>query len=132
MSLSFYNPFDLDNFSDFPPRPLQLKGFNIGPVHRWDETSDHSARLSIDVPGVKAQDMKVEVVDNSLRVSGERKDAGSESKFSKMFTIDPSLFDVSKIKANLDNGVLTLTMPKHAKEEPRAHTIAITEGTDTQ
>ena len=83
--------------------------------HHLYETED-AVTLTVDVPGVLAKDLQVQVEDNVLRVSGERKTAGSESKFVRSFSIDPQNVDVDNIKANLDCGVLTLTAPKRSKQ----------------
>jgi HSP20 family molecular chaperone IbpA len=88
------------------------------------ETGD-SVELSLDVPGVKAQDLKVQVEDGVLRVSGERKTAGCQSKFDRSFAVDSNAVNISAVKANLDAGVLTLTVPKREKAAPKS--IAITE-----
>jgi Hsp20/alpha crystallin family len=50
-----------------------------------------------------------------LHVSGERKTAGTESKFVRSFSIDPNTVDFDNMKANLEYGVLTLTAPKRVK-----------------
>jgi HSP20 family molecular chaperone IbpA len=54
----------------------------------------------------------------------------SESRFDKRFTIGDDI-DVSKITANLENGVLTVTAPKKEKKEPETVKIPITMGTPT-
>ena len=55
----------------------------------------------MDVPGIKkAKDLQVQVEDNIVRVSGDRKIAGSESKIIRSFSIDPTTVDVDNIKAN--------------------------------
>jgi HSP20 family molecular chaperone IbpA len=82
--------------------------------HHLHETED-SVTLSIDVPGVKSNDLHIHCDDNVIRVSGERKTAGSESKFVRSFAMDPKNVDVDHLKANLDCGVLTLTVPKRSK-----------------
>eukprot|EP00980_Cylindrotheca_fusiformis_P025206 scaffold13271_cov110-Cylindrotheca_fusiformis.AAC.9 len=97
---------------------------------------EKSYSFSVDVPGVKAEDMKMELVDKNqaLHLSGHRKfkngDTVKETKFERRFTIDSDV-DVEKINADLSNGVLTITAPKKKpaeleKESPRL--IAINEG----
>jgi HSP20 family protein len=79
--------------------------------HHLYET-DEAVTLSVDVPGIKAKDLQVQVEDIIVRVSGHRKIAGSESKIIRSFSIDPKIVDVDNIKGNLDSGVLTSTVPK--------------------
>ncbi len=76
-----------------PTAPLQSR-------HHLYETYE-AVTLSVDVPGIKkAKDLQVQVEDNIVRVSGDRKIAGSESKIIRSFSIDPTTVDVDNIKAN--------------------------------
>ena len=101
------NFFGLGNSSALPLSSTQ--------THHHVYETEEAVTLSVDVPGVTAKDLQIQVDDNVLRVTGERKTAGSESKFIRSFTIDPKTVDVENIKANLDCGVLTLTAPKRIK-----------------
>ncbi|GKY90850.1 hypothetical protein MPSEU_000057800 [Mayamaea pseudoterrestris] len=89
--------------------------------------------ISVDVPGVKASDLKVELQNDNrvLRVHGGRKvtKAGTttETRFDKSFTIGDNV-DVDKISAKLENGVLELTAPKLEEERPKTRTIQVSEG----
>ena len=84
--------------------------------------SDHGDKveLSIDVPGIKASNLKVAVEDGVLTISGTRDD----TSFSRQFQLDRTV-DVAKLAANLADGVLTITAPKI--EEPAPIQITITE-----
>jgi HSP20 family protein len=88
--------------------------------------SDSEIKISIDVPGVKAQDVQVLLENDGkvLTVTSHREthDAGdggevssssssSSSKFSQSFALDPTV-DIDKFKANLEDGVLHITAPK--------------------
>ena len=59
--------------------------------------------------------MQVQSEDSAIRVSGERKTAGSESTFLRSFSIDPETVDVENVQANLEFGVLTSTAPMRNK-----------------
>jgi HSP20 family molecular chaperone IbpA len=83
--------------------------------HHYLYETDDAVTLSIDIPGVKSSDLHIHCDDNVIHVSGERKTAGSESKFTRTFAMDPKNVDVDNLKANLDCGVLTLTVPKRSK-----------------
>jgi HSP20 family protein len=97
--------------------------------------ADGKYMISVDVPGVKAADISVQVEDEGkiLHISGGRhvvKDDGKTThtmKFSKRFTIG-SHMDIDKLSANLADGVLTLTAPVKEKVKIPVQTIAITEG----
>lgn len=105
----------------------------------WKETPDAHV-ISVDLPGVRREDVKVEVEENSrvLRVSGERRaDEEKEGdrwhraeraagRFWRRFRM-PAGADVDRVSARLENGVLTVTVPKvagHRGREPRVISIA--------
>jgi HSP20 family molecular chaperone IbpA len=101
------------------PAPASWPQANFEDLKNPEQLSQHiretgdSVELSLDVPGVKAQDLKVqEVEDGVLRVSGERNTAGRQSKFDRSFAVDSNAVNISAAKANLDAGVLTLSVPK--------------------
>jgi len=77
-------------------------------------------QIAMDVPGVKMEDVNVSLEDGGqyLTIRGSRQ-AKSESssyssEFSQSFSLDP-VVDVTKIQANLMDGVLTITAPKDVK-----------------
>ncbi|GKY99306.1 hypothetical protein MPSEU_000885700 [Mayamaea pseudoterrestris] len=86
--------------------------------------------ISFDVPGVKIQDVKLQVKDSVLHVTAERK-AGETTiaKFSQHFALDESLIDSDKLSARLTDGVLTISAPK--KEEPAPQVISVTSSEPT-
>ena len=92
---------------------------------------DTKYQIAVDVPGVKAADMNVELEHGGhvLQLSGSRKllkgETVNEAKFDKRFTIGDNI-DTSKLSANLADGVLVVTAPKK-KEEEKTFKIAITE-----
>ena len=93
------------------------------------ETPTH-IQLALDVPGVKLEDIKAELVNGGrvLHLSGSRKvRAGcsfEEAKFDKRFSLGKDV-DASELTAHLADGVLTLTAPK---SEPKTQEISIVQG----
>jgi HSP20 family protein len=79
-----------------------------------NETKD-MVRYDFDVPGVKAADIEVKVIDDVLIISGFRdvaKDNVSyQSKFMQRFRLDTNV-DTNQIKAQLKDGVLSVTAIK--------------------
>ena len=92
--------------------------------------TDKSYEMSLIAPGLKKEDLKLNVNDELLTVSYEQKqEQNDENKeqgwlrkeyrmqsFSRSFTLDDSV-DVNKITASYDNGILHLSLPK--KENAR-------------
>ncbi len=99
---------------------------------------DFEKEVSIDVeiPGIPKEDIKVEVKNGLLTVSGERKQerktetpGGSRverhyGKFERSFLL-PDTVNEEKIKAGYSNGVLTLTLPKTEKAVPREVAVEV-------
>jgi len=75
------------------------------------KNDENGFRLSIDIPGVKQEDINIKIDERSLHVSGFRKVHGHNSNFEKIFTL-PRRVNVEKLQANLSNGVLLITAPK--------------------
>lgn len=84
--------------------------------------------VDVDLPGVKKEDIKIDLKENVLTVSGERhfKEEVSEKgyirvetrfgKFERAFTL-PENVDVENIEASAENGVLEVVIPKLAEKE---------------
>lgn len=94
------------------------------------ETDEHYM-MSIDLPGMKKDDIKIEVRDKMLTVSGERKRELNPEKsyrfqryertygfFKRSFTLPDSIL-TDQIEARYENGVLELYLPKVAAAQPR-------------
>lgn len=100
-----------------------------------DETGTHYL-MSFDLPGIRKEDLKIEVRDNQLMVSGMRKHEMKEEQanrlsmerftgsFMRSFTL-PSSVDPNRIEANYENGVLHVAIPK--TEAMKGRTIQIKE-----
>jgi len=86
---------------------------------------EKSVTLSLDLPGVKISDIKILIVDkNTLLVSAERKSGDKViTNHSEQFFIDDRRFDTSNISAQLEDGVLTITIPTKAPRQAALVTI---------
>jgi HSP20 family molecular chaperone IbpA len=91
--------------------------------------SENRVQLSLDLPGVKASDLRVNVDNQVLTISGNRTFArGNQTSsvgFSRQFALDVTV-DTSNLTANLADGVLTVSAPKVAKPGPI--NVTVTEG----
>ncbi|XP_004505086.1 18.5 kDa class I heat shock protein-like [Cicer arietinum] len=89
----------------------------------WKETPEAHV-FKADVPGLKQEEVKVEVEDGRvLQIRGERSverqemnDANhrverSSGKFMRSFTL-PANCKMDQVKASMENGILTVTVPK--------------------
>lgn len=91
--------------------------------------------IDVDLPGVKKDDIKIDVHDNILTIHGERnyKEEIKEEdyykvetyfgKFSRSFTL-PDNADIENIEASSDNGVLEVIIPK-LKDDNTKKTITV-------
>ena len=89
--------------------------------------NETSYEIHLAVPGVTKEDFKIEVNDNYLTVSGERKFTNEKKEknyhsvetqygsFSRLFTL-PENVDGTKINAKYNNGILELVIPKDEKK----------------
>lgn len=90
------------------------------------ETSN-AYEVQLAVPGLNKEDFTIEVNDNFLTVSGERKFQNEKKEknyhaiethygsFSRSFTL-PENVDASKIHAKYNNGILEISIPKDEKK----------------
>jgi HSP20 family protein len=97
------------------------------------ETGDHFV-LRADLPGVSEDDVNIELEDNTLTVSGERKAEHTERQegfyrverafgaFSRALTL-PRGVNSDEISAQFDNGVLEVRIPKPEESKPRRISI---------
>jgi HSP20 family protein len=107
--------------------------FKSGPGNGWAPLADLRETdvayiIDIDVPGVRRDDLNVEVSRNELTVTGELKETEREGLFRKRTrhvgrfiyrTTLPRDVEPNSIDANLANGVLTLRIPKAETAGPR-------------
>ena len=120
-----FNSFVEDLFTELPvifksdiPQP-QLKGYI--PVNILE--TDKNYLLEVVAPGYEKTDFKVNLDQNVLTVSAEKKEENSNEaikqirkeytyrSFKRSFTIDEKI-DAAAISAEYVNGVLTLNLPK--------------------
>ena len=89
--------------------------------------------LEIEMPGVKKDGLEISVENNELTVIGRRLLPAVEGtlthresrpeNFRRVFEIDPSI-DADKISAKIDQGLVTLTLPKAEHVKPRKITVS--------
>ena len=98
--------------------------------------NDDGIIIDMELPGIEKNDVKVEVKDNVLVVSGERKNDREYNeknfhrierhygKFERSFGL-PETVNPEKVSASYKNGVLTLEMAKTEKAKPREIAVEV-------
>lgn len=126
--------YDIDRFFEplnETPRSIAL----LGDI----EEDDKEITLSFDVPGLKDGDFSVQVHEDRLTISGERKkeikaektkEGGytylgrQYGKFTKTFVL-PNTVDKDNIAADYEGGVLKITLPKVEEEKPKTIEVKV-------
>lgn len=92
--------------------------------------------VKAELPGIKKEEVSIEIKDNVLTLSGERKHEAEKKKenyhrierfygkFTRSFTL-PESVQVDKVKANYKDGVLEITLPKTEETKQKAIPIKI-------
>jgi HSP20 family protein len=98
--------------------------------------TDNEVLLDVELPGIEKNDVKVEVKDGVLTISGERKlerkgkEDGYRSverrygRYERSFGLGETV-NAEKITASYKNGVMTITLPKVEKAKPREITVEV-------
>ncbi|XAR60676.1 hypothetical protein NMG60_11034144 [Bertholletia excelsa] len=82
----------------------------------WRETSQAHV-FKADLPGLRKEEVKVEIEDNRiLQISGERH-AETSGKFVQRFRL-PENAKMDQVKASMEHGVLTVTVPQEEVKKP--------------
>jgi len=127
---NFFSDFEKEFFGD-TGRSLAARGSEFSPEFSPAvdiEESNGMYMISADLPGIKKEDLKIDINDRVLKISGERrreiKDEEnsyverSYGKFVRSFTL-PEAVDPKKIEAHFDEGVLRVVLPKTEASNPQ-------------
>ncbi|OMO90551.1 hypothetical protein COLO4_19058 [Corchorus olitorius] len=142
---NIFDPFSLDvwdPFKDFPfpsssltTQTPETSAF-VNTRIDWKETPEAHV-FKVDLPGLKKEEVKVEIEDDRvLQISGERniekedkndtwhRVERSGGKFMRRFRL-PENVKMDQVKASMENGVLTVTVPKEEVKKPDLKAIEI-------
>ncbi|KAL6581134.1 hypothetical protein OROMI_007057 [Orobanche minor] len=140
-----FDPFSLDIWDPFegfstavanlPSSAKETTAFANARID-WKETPEAHV-FKVDVPGLKKEEVKVEVEDGSiLKITGERNKEKEEKedkwhrverssgKFLRHFRL-PENAKLDLVNAAMENGVLTVTVPKEEVKKPEVKAIDI-------
>ncbi len=94
------------------------------------QTNDDAYMLTAFVPGLSADELDIEILNNTVTIRGELKSTGKEEvkyllcelpagSFSRTITL-PTSVDPAKTEASIQNGILTLSIPKAEAHRPKS------------
>ena len=96
--------------------------------------TENEYRVRAEIPGMSKKDINIEVTDNILKISGERKVTNNKlendyseflyGKFSRRFNL-PDDVEENKIKASMKDGILALAIPRTEPAKPDVKKIQI-------
>ncbi|MBA0761915.1 hypothetical protein Gotri_024486 [Gossypium trilobum] len=137
-SLDLWDPFkefDFPTVTSFPSLSRENSAL-VNTRVDWKETPEAHV-FKADLPGMKKEEVKVEIEDDRvLQISGERhvekedkndtwhRVERSSGKFSRRFRL-PENVRMGDVKASMENGVLTITVPKVEMKKPEIKSVEV-------
>ncbi|MDD3813166.1 MAG: Hsp20/alpha crystallin family protein [Desulfocapsaceae bacterium] len=101
--------------------------------------TDHEYTLTVEIPGVDEQDVKLEIVNDTLTIRGEKKQEKEEKEknyyrmersygsFQRILCL-PDDADQDNVKASFAKGILTVTLPRKTAPKSDVKHIEIKNG----
>ena len=114
-------------FSDFMPTRFRAAS-EFPAMNIWAD--ENSVLVTAELPGIKVDDLDINVLGENLTISGERtpeelpEDAQYHrrergfGKFTRSIQL-PYQVDVKKVNASFKNGVLSITLPRAESDKPK-------------
>ncbi|KAI9194190.1 hypothetical protein LWI28_003848 [Acer negundo] len=138
-SLDIWDPFDgffnTSAVANVPASAQETSAFANARIDGKETPEAHVFKA--DLPGLKKEEVKVEVEEGKiLQISGERSKEHEEKndkwhrierssgKFLRKFRL-PENAKIDQVKASMENGVLTVTVPKEEEKKPEVKAIEI-------
>jgi HSP20 family protein len=123
----------LDQLFEDASGTYQRVGAGVFPLINLTEDKDNYY-VRAELPGVKGEELDIQVTGNNLAITGERKIAAEEEgakyhrrereagSFSRMIGL-PGDIDPDKVDAKLENGILTVEVSKAEAAKPKQITV---------
>ncbi len=124
-------------FDSLTPTTTNGEGFGVAfiPSAEMHETAD-AIHLKLEVPGMEAKDLDVQVTAESVTISGERKEESksdekgvtrTEFRYGQFRRVIPlsTRIQNDKVQADYKNGILSLTLPKAEAEKNKVVKVNI-------
>ncbi|KAB0242965.1 Hsp20/alpha crystallin family protein [Microcystis aeruginosa EAWAG127a] len=110
-------------------------GLSFIPAAEVTETPE-AVQLKLEIPGMEAKDLNVEVTADSLTINGERKSeikteeegfTRTEFRYGKFHRVIPlpARVDNNNVNAEYKDGILNLTLPKAEEEKNKVVKVSI-------
>ena len=117
----------------FDDTPSQRASAGVFPLINLTEDKDNYY-VRAELPGVKGDELDIQVTGNNLAISGERKIAAQEDaryhrrereagKFSRIIAL-PGEVDTDKVEASLENGILSIVVSKAEIAKPKQISVS--------
>ncbi len=120
-------------FDDAFTRPFSISGGSVSPAIDLYQ-NDNEVVVKASLPGLKAEDVQISVTADLLTLRGEFKDESEKKEatyhirehrygsFERSVML-PTSVQTDKAKADFENGILTITLPKAESVKPKTITI---------
>ena len=124
----------MEQMLESPATPQQREAAGVLPLINFTEGKDHYY-VRAELPGVKGDELDIQVTGNNLAISGERKIAAEvedaryhrrereAGTFSRMIAL-PGEVDTDKVDAKLDNGILSIVVSKAEVAKPKQISVS--------
>jgi HSP20 family protein len=117
----------------FDDTPSHRASAGVFPLINLTEDKDNYY-VRAELPGVKGDELDIQVTGNNLAISGERKIAAQEDaryhrrereagKFSRIIAL-PGEVDTDKVEASLENGILSIVVSKAEIAKPKQISVS--------
>lgn len=115
-----------------------IQKMSFSPAAEMEET-ENAIHLKIEIPGMEAKDLDVQVTKEAVMISGERKSESKSEKngmtrsefrygrFSRTIPL-PTRVDNTNVKGDYQNGILKLEIPKAEDEKNKVTKVNIGSG----
>ena len=110
-------------------RPQETDFARSLPMNVSDDSETYT--FTAYVPGLKAEDLSIQILDDTLAIEGQYSQHEGEALMSELPVGSfkrtlrlPAALDADKAEANIENGVLTLRIPKAETARPRTIKVA--------
>ena len=128
LSRAFIRPFDAFDTASY------WDGTRAMPIDVIEDKDGYTVKAS--VPGIKSEELDINIENNVVTIRAERKAEENKDedtvrwqeryygKLERCFTL-PTDVDAGKAKAELEHGVLTLSLPKAEAAKPKAIKVQV-------